>query len=169
MLDVSLFGLRPGRPPPGAPSCCTREHGPLLSRAARPARGRRWPAALAAALFALHPLRAESVAYISERKDVLSVLFWFLTMAAWLRYLRRPSAGRYLAALGVFALGLMAKPMLVTLPFVLLLLDFWPLGRLAGPRRAAARPAGPRESSRCSSLRRRQRARATSRRSATAR
>ena len=104
------------------------------------ARARRGPPPWPRRSSRVHPLRAESVAYISERKDVLSALFWFLTMAAWLRHLRRPSAGRYLAALGVFVLGLMAKPMLVTLPFALLLLDFWPLGRL---RRARARDAGP--------------------------
>ena len=89
-----------------------------------------WPSALAAALFAIHPLRVESVAWVAERKDVLSGLFFMLTLAAYVRYVRRPPAwGRYLAVVGLFALGLMAKPMLVTLPLVLLLLDFWPLGR----------------------------------------
>jgi hypothetical protein len=82
-----------------------------------------------AAIFALHPLRVESVAWAAERKDVLSALFWLLTLGAYARYVRRPGAGRYLAALALFALGLTAKPMLVTLPFVLLLLDWWPLGR----------------------------------------
>ena len=84
-----------------------------------------------ALLFALHPLHVESVAWIAERKDVLSTLFWLLTMLAYLRYVRGPSRGRYLAVLALFALGLLCKQMLVTLPLVLLLLDFWPLGRLS--------------------------------------
>jgi len=91
--------------------------------------GTLWRSAAVAALFALHPLRVESVVWAAERKDVLSALFWLLTMAAYLRHVRRPGAGRYLLALGLFAVGLTAKPMLVTLPFVLLLLDWWPLGR----------------------------------------
>jgi len=94
--------------------------------------GRRWPSAMVAALFALHPLHVESVAWISERKDVLSALFWMLTMGAYVLYAERPSVIRYLPVFVFLALGLMAKPMLVTLPFVLLLLDFWPLGRLKG-------------------------------------
>jgi tetratricopeptide (TPR) repeat protein len=88
-----------------------------------------WRSALVAAAFALHPLHVESVAWIAERKDVLSTLFWMLTMAGYLGYVKRPSSGRYLLTLLALALGLMAKPMLVTLPFVLLLLDYWPLGR----------------------------------------
>jgi len=88
-----------------------------------------WQSAFVAAAFALHPLHVESVAWVAERKDVLSTLFWMLTMAAYLSYVKRPSAGRYLLTLLAFALGLMAKPMLVTLPFVLLLLDYWPLVR----------------------------------------
>jgi len=89
-----------------------------------------WQSAFVAAAFALHPLHVESVAWISERKDVLSTLFWFLTMAAYLRYARRTGFTWYIVTLLLFALGLMAKPMLVTLPFVLLLLDYWPLKRL---------------------------------------
>lgn len=89
-----------------------------------------WPSALVAALFAWHPLHVESVAWASERKDVLSTFFWILTMAAYGRYTRRPGWRTYVWVLLWFALGLMAKPMLVTLPFVLLLLDYWPLGRL---------------------------------------
>jgi protein O-mannosyl-transferase len=85
--------------------------------------------AFVAALFALHPLHVESVAWIAERKDVLSTLFWLLTMWAYLRYTERRSVWRYLAVLFWFALGLMSKPMVVTLPFVLLLLDYWPLQR----------------------------------------
>jgi cytochrome c-type biogenesis protein CcmH/NrfG len=89
-----------------------------------------WPSGFVAALFALHPLHVESVAWVAERKDVLSAIFWLLTMGAYVLYTRRPGWLRYLAVVGCFALGLMAKPMLVTLPFVLLLLDIWPLRRL---------------------------------------
>jgi protein O-mannosyl-transferase len=99
--------------------------------------GRFWPSAFAAAVFAIHPLRVESVAWVAERKDVLSGLFFMLTLGAYAGYARRPfSLLRYLAVVTLFALGLMAKPMLVTLPFVLLLLDYWPLGRVVpGTRR----------------------------------
>ena len=88
-----------------------------------------WQSAFVAALFALHPLHVESVAWVAERKDVLSTLFWMLTMWAYLGYVKHPNVRRYLLVLVSFALGLMAKPMLVTLPFVLLLLDYWPLER----------------------------------------
>jgi Flp pilus assembly protein TadD len=87
--------------------------------------------AFVAGLFALHPLHVESVAWIAERKDVLSTLFWMLTILAYVAYVRRPRLIRYLLVLVLFVLGLMAKPMLVTLPFVLLLLDVWPLKRVA--------------------------------------
>jgi Flp pilus assembly protein TadD len=89
-----------------------------------------WQSAFTAALFALHPLHVESVAWIAERKDVLSTFFWMLTLLAYFIYVSRPSVFRYIATLAAFALGLMAKPMLVTLPFVLLLLDYWPLYRI---------------------------------------
>ena len=85
-----------------------------------------------AALFALHPLHVESVAWVAERKDVLSSLFWLLTMAVYGRYVARPSIGRYATVVTFFALGLAAKPMLVTLPCVLLLWDVWPLRRWPG-------------------------------------
>jgi tetratricopeptide (TPR) repeat protein len=89
-----------------------------------------WRCALVAALFALHPLRVESVAWAAERKDVLSGLFFMLTLGAYVGYVRHPfSLARYLAVALWFALGLMSKSMVVTLPFVLLLLDYWPLGR----------------------------------------
>jgi protein O-mannosyl-transferase len=101
-----------------------------------------WPGALAAAVFAVHPLRAEAVAWVAERKGLLSGLFFVLTLGAYLRYVRRPSAVRYLAIAILFALGLMAKPMLVTLPFVLLLLDYWPLGRMDEKPRQAVEPSG---------------------------
>ena len=90
--------------------------------------------AAVAALFAVHPLHVESVVYAAERKDVLSGLFFWLTLAAYVAYVRRPSRARYAVVAGTFALGLMAKSMLVTVPFVLLLLDVWPLGRAAGWR-----------------------------------
>ena len=89
-----------------------------------------WRSAFVAALFALHPLHVESVAWISERKDVLSTFFWILTMAAYLRYTRKPGLKRYILLLLTFVLGLLSKAMLVTLPFTLLLLDYWPLKRL---------------------------------------
>jgi tetratricopeptide (TPR) repeat protein len=91
--------------------------------------GALWRSGLVAALFALHPFHVESVAWVSERKDTLSTLFWLLTMASYVWYVKRPGVNRYLTVLLFYVLGLMAKPMLVTLPFVLLLLDYWPLGR----------------------------------------
>ncbi len=91
-----------------------------------------WQSAAVAALFALHPLHVESVAWVAERKDVLSTLFMLLTLWAYFVYTRHPGLVRYLLVVVLFALGLMSKPMLVTLPFVLLLLDYWPLGRYAG-------------------------------------
>jgi tetratricopeptide (TPR) repeat protein len=90
----------------------------------------RWPSAFVAMVFALHPLHVESVAWVSERKDVLSAFFWFLTLWAYVRYAEHPTATRYSLVLLPFCLGLMAKPMIVTLPFVLLLWDIWPLRRL---------------------------------------
>jgi tetratricopeptide (TPR) repeat protein len=98
-----------------------------------------WPSALVAALFALHPMHVESVAWVSERKDVLSALFWILTIWAYVRWVEESGAGNakaktfHVLSLVLFALGLMCKPMLVTLPFVLLLLDFWPLQRRQTP------------------------------------
>jgi tetratricopeptide (TPR) repeat protein len=100
-----------------------------------------WPSAFVAALFALHPLHVESVAWISERKDVLSSFFWMLTMAAYVIYAERPGVGRYMLLFLAFGLGLMAKPMLVTLPFVLLLLDLWPLERFSTPQIRTLKPA----------------------------
>ena len=85
--------------------------------------------AFVAALFAVHSLHVESVAWVAERKDVLSTLFWMLSTAAYIRYVRRSGFINYLAVLALYFLGLMAKPMLVTLPFVFLLLDYWPLRR----------------------------------------
>jgi len=99
--------------------------------------GALWRSAFVAALFAIHPLHVESVAWIAERKDVLSGVFFMLTLGAYVRFVRRRTPGCYATMWILFACGLMSKPMLVTVPFVLLLLDYWPLGRLtnSSPRR----------------------------------
>jgi len=128
MLDSEWFGLDAGKHHL-VNVVIHAANSALLFVALRWMTGALWPSVLVAALFAFHPLRVESVAWVSERKDVLSGSFWMLTMLAWLRYVRRPSAGRYVLALLCLSLGLMAKPTLVTLPFVLLLLDIWPLER----------------------------------------
>ncbi|HEX4143916.1 MAG TPA: tetratricopeptide repeat protein [Pirellulales bacterium] len=129
MLDCQLHGLRPA----GHHLTNVLLHAATavgLFLVLRRMTGALWPSALVAALFALHPMRVESVAWVAERRDVLSGLFFVLTLAAYAEYVRRPkSLGRYLAVVGMFALGLLAKPMLVTLPPLLLLLDFWPLRR----------------------------------------
>jgi tetratricopeptide (TPR) repeat protein len=91
--------------------------------------GATYRSAFVAVLFALHPLHVESVAWVTERKDVLSTMFWFLTMWAYVLYSEKPGILKYWLVLVFFILGLMSKPMLVTLPFVLLLIDYWPLGR----------------------------------------
>jgi len=88
-----------------------------------------WRSAFVAALFAVHPQHVESVAWLAERKDVLSAFFWILTMQAYVSYSRRPGVGRYLLFIFAFALGLMSKPMLVSLPLVLLMMDYWPMKR----------------------------------------
>ena len=129
MLDCELFGLEPW----GHHLSSLLLHIAntlILFLVLKGMTGALWKSAFVAALFALHPLHVESVAWIAERKDVLSTLFWMLTLAGYLWYVRRPGTARYLVTLFVFVLGLMAKPMLVTLPFVLLLLDYWPLERL---------------------------------------
>ena len=132
MLDVSAFGLDGGR----------HHLTSLLLHAANAVllflvlfkmTGAFWRSAFVAFLFAIHPLHVESVAWIAERKDVLSTLFWLLTLAAWLRYLDSRTPLRYAAVGVIYALGLMAKPMLVTLPFTLLLFDIWPLKRATLP------------------------------------
>ena len=104
----------------------------LLFLALQQMTGAVWRSAFVAAVFAIHPLRVESVAWIAERKDVLSGVFFMLTLLAYVYYARLPRIGRYLLVVFPFACGLMSKPMLVTLPFVLLLLDYWPLDRING-------------------------------------
>ncbi|PYK82367.1 MAG: hypothetical protein DME41_09830 [Verrucomicrobia bacterium] len=151
MLDCQLFGLKPGAHHfvnvllhsataallffllaqfTGSPSSPQDES--VSPR--RPDRtGAIGSSAFVAAVFAIHPLHVESVAWISERKDVLSGLFFVLTLLAYFYYTRKPNIGRYLSVSILFACGLMSKPMLVTLPVILLLLDYWPLKRLSGP------------------------------------
>ena len=92
------------------------------------------PSLFVAALFALHPINVESVAWVAERKNVLCTFFFFATLIAYGWYARQPDWRRYLVFAGLFVLGLMSKPMVITLPFVLLLLDYWPLGRIRGGR-----------------------------------
>lgn len=99
-----------------------------------------WPSFFVAAAFALHPLNVESVAWVSERKNVLSGFFWMLTIAAYISYAKRPSIARLLVVVLIFALSTMTKPMVVTLPFVLLLLDYWPLERLRWPASQRSEP-----------------------------
>ncbi len=138
MLDVQLFGLNP-----------TWHHlvnllfhitnSVLLFFLFRSMSGSLWKSLGVAALFALHPLHVQSVAWVSERKDVLSAFFWFVTMLSYAWYARKPGRGRYVLCIFLFCCGLMAKPMLITLPFVLLCMDYWPLGRLEwGQKRAKA-------------------------------
>src|SRR5580704_8476936 len=110
----------------------------LLFLVLRQMTGAIWPSAFVAAVFAVHPLRAESVAWVSERKDVLSGLFFMLTLAAYARYTRAPSLAGYLPVPILFALGLMAKAMLVTLPVILFVLDYWPLKRFPTNKKNAS-------------------------------
>ncbi len=108
----------------------------LLFLILRQMTGALWRSAFVAAVFAIHPLRVESVAWVAERKDVLSAFFFMLTLGAYARYVRNPnSAGRYLMVAVAFVLALLSKPTVVTLPFVLLLLDYWPLHRFEQPRK----------------------------------
>jgi protein O-mannosyl-transferase len=130
MLDCQLWGVRAG----GHHLTNVVLHTiavVLLFLVLQQMTGAIWQSAFVAALFAIHPLHVESVAWISERKDVLSAVFFMLTLGAYVRYVRSPSIGRYLTMSILFALGLMSKPMLVTLPFILLLLDYWPLKSFA--------------------------------------
>jgi tetratricopeptide (TPR) repeat protein len=133
MLDVQLFGLDAGRHHLTSLAIHTLNALLLFVLLARTT-GAIGRSATVAALFAVHPLHVESVAWIAERKDVLSTFFWLLTMAAYVWYARSPGRRRYAAVIASLALGLMSKPMLVTLPFVLLLIDVWPLGRFSFSR-----------------------------------
>jgi tetratricopeptide (TPR) repeat protein len=138
MLDVSIYGMNPG----GHHMTNVALHmanSILLFLLLQSLTKSKWPSAMVAALFALHPLHVESVAWIAERKDVLSALFWILAIWAYAAYARPATKrglrekGFYALSMVLFALGLTAKPMLVTLPFILLLLDYWPLQRRQTP------------------------------------
>jgi len=128
MLDCQLFGVNPGLH--HFSSVVIHALATIaLFFALDSLTGKNWRSAFVAGVFAIHPLRAESVAWIAERKDVLSGLFFALTLLAWSYYARRKSVTRYLLAVLAAALGTLSKPMLVTIPFVLLLIDYWPLDR----------------------------------------
>ena len=130
MLDCQFYGLNPG----GHHLTNILLHAAnaiLLFLVLRQLTASLWRSAFVAAVFAIHPLRVESVAWVAERKDLLSGFFFILTIWAYIRYVRGPrSPARYVLILILFAIGLMCKPMLVTVPFVLLLLDYWPLRRI---------------------------------------
>ena len=130
MLDSQLFGLRSGWH--HLTNVLLHALAVLLLFAfLNRSTGRRWPSAWVALIFALHPLHVESVAWVAERKDSLSAFFGLLALWSYVRYVERPAPRRYLLVAMAFGLGLMAKPMLVTLPFLLLLVDVWPLGRIS--------------------------------------
>ncbi len=140
MLDCQLYGMNPR----GHHLTSLLLHvlnTVLLFEVLRRMTGSTFKSAAVAALFGLHPTHVESVAWVAERKDVLSGLFWILTMGAWHRYVKEPSRGRYGMTMIFLALGLLSKPMVVTLPFVLLLLDIWPFRR--GIRRERIREKIP--------------------------
>ncbi|MRR38775.1 hypothetical protein EG829_29830, partial [bacterium] len=147
MLDCTLFGVNPGM-----------HHlmnvfihminSLLLFLVLKMMTGSHWRSAFVAGLFALHPVNVDTVAWIAERKNLLSTFFWLLSMAAYVRYVRRPAMKAYLLLAVIFSLGLLAKPMLVTLPFVFILMDFWPLGRVRLPKDGNAGPGGADESGR---------------------
>jgi tetratricopeptide (TPR) repeat protein len=128
MLDCHLYGLQSGMHHESS-LILHIVNGMLLFLIFERMTEKVWRSALVAALFALHPLNVESVVWLAERKNVLSTFFGLLTILTYIHYTERPVFSRYLLVFFVFALGLMSKPMLVTVPFVLLLLDYWPLGR----------------------------------------
>ena len=142
MIDVQLFGLWAGGHHLTSLLLHIANAG-LLFGLLRRVTGAPWRSALVAAAFAVHPLHVESVAWIAERKDVLSTLFLMLTLRAYVAYVERQTARRHLAVLLCFAVGLMAKPMLVTLPVLLLLLDVWPLRRFGGRAELTTGTASP--------------------------
>jgi protein O-mannosyl-transferase len=133
MLDVSLYGLDPGR------HHLTNVfihilNTLLLFMVLRRMTNDLWKSSFVAALFALHPLHVESVAWVSERKDVLCAFFWFLCMWSYDSYAKKPCFSRYMPILLFFSMGVMSKPMIVSLPFSLLLLDYWPLERFSNTK-----------------------------------
>jgi tetratricopeptide (TPR) repeat protein len=132
-LDCQLFKLNPAGPH-YVNVLLHSANAVLLFLLLEWATGLTWQSFMVAALFALHPLNVESVAWAAERKNVLSMLFFLLTLHAYAWYVRRTSLKRYLAVAGLFALGLMAKPEVITLPFVLMLWDYWPLRRMGSFR-----------------------------------
>lgn len=133
MLDCQLYGLNAGAH--HATNILLHTLAVLLLfRVLQQMTGALWKSAMVAALFAVHPLHVESVAWVSERKDALSAVFFFLMLGAYVRYLRGPAIGRYLLVAAMFAAGLMAKPMLVSAPLILFLVDYWPLNRIRDPR-----------------------------------
>ncbi len=128
MLDVSLFGMSSGAPH-AVNALWHAANAVLVLFVLASATGALWPSAIVAALFALHPTHVESVAWISERKDVLSTFFALAALGMYVRWSRSKNARDYVAILVLFALGLLSKPTLVTLPCAMLLFDFWPLAR----------------------------------------
>ena len=129
MLDCSVFGVTPTGPHVMNVALHATDS-VLLLVLLRRITGAVWPSALVAALFAIHPTHVESVAWISERKDVLSTLFWLLTTLAYAQWTQERRPRQWLAVIGLFAMGLLTKPTLVSLPVTLLLLDVWPLERI---------------------------------------
>ena len=138
-VDVSLFGMAPGAH--HAVSMAWHALNALLLFALmRALTGSSWKSFFVAAFFAVHPTRVESVAWVAERKDVLSTFFWLASTYAWVAWIRERGAKWYAGALVLFACGLMSKPMLVTVPFTWLLLEHWPLARPVPLRRRACSP-----------------------------
>jgi protein O-mannosyl-transferase len=127
-LDCQLYGLQPGKHHLTS-LMFHMANSLLLFMVFKWMTGAFWRSAFAAALFAIHPINVDSVAWVAERKNVVSTFFWMLTMLSYVYYTKKPALGRYLLTFLLYVLGLLTKPMLVTLPFVLLLLDYWPLKR----------------------------------------
>src|SRR5208283_2515587 len=144
-LDCQIFGLNP-EGPHSVNVLLHAANAVLLFLILESATGLAWRSLMVAALFALHPMNVESAAWIAERKNVLSMLFFLLALAAYGWYTRRPGVGRYLIVTFAYVLGLMTKPQVITFPFALLLLDYWPLcrmgQRLARTREIGGEPAG---------------------------
>jgi len=149
MLDCQLFGLVPFWHHLTSLLLHTAS-ALLLFWVLKKMTGAVWLSAFVAAVFALHPLQVESVAWVAERKSVLSGFFWMLTIAAYVLYAERPGIGKYLLVILVFCLAVMAKPMVVTLPFALLLLDYWPLGRFQWGRQSREESSAQSESAKVS-------------------